>query len=433
MTGAAPDSTGGALRRLEARLRASLAEHPAERVLVGFSGGRDSTLLLLAASRVHSQVVALHVHHGLNPMADAWQDHCVRICRRLRIRCVCERVTVASGNQQMAARRARYAVFDARVGSGDVLLLAHHRTDQAETLLMRLFQGRGLHPMPTRRRLASGGLLLRPFLEVSASEMASAAEACGADWIEDPGNRDPRFDRSYLRHQLLPTIQRRWPGASAALAGTAAEGSQQAALLAHLLDSDTLNLGAFPEPLRVAALRHWSQRFGSARISRRALAEFVAQCAAGPGQQPELRLQQGALRLWRGAVHWQSPAPTLESSYALWPPTELALPHGTLDIQPAQADALTSDGWLQFRADGALTVRFRKGGERFRQRNATRSLKAVFQQAGLPPWLRPHWPLIFADGRLCAIPGIGAADAPGALPAWQARWRTICVRDSVLI
>ena len=525
------------MRDLVRDLRLELAGRDHQRLAVALSGGLDSTVLLHAAADAALPVplLAVHVNHGLHPSADQWQAHCAAACRKLGIELLSQRVAMAPGNVEAQARRARYQAFDDLLGTGDLLLLAHHQDDQAETVLMRLAQGRGTAAMPRTRQLPGGALLLRPFLGMPKRRLRAAAEQLGLDWLEDPSNADAAFDRNFLRHQVLPGLIERWPGVTAALARTGKAQADTEALLRHLLNRDALLLGDVPAHLRPKALRAWLARFDEQGVSERALVEFAAQFDAPTDAQPELRLRPhsldaaslrprmlraaslgassspadtaapdaasspsgaspagasaagafptgaspagasptgaspagaspagalgaatpgtASLRRWRGAVYYAPPPPALAASYQVQPPGALRLPHGELVIEQWSVDELAVEqeaarhGSAGFSprgsvfvagrfcaesgvcAAGALTVRFRRGGERVRSAQGTRSLKRLMQDAGLPPWLRPSYPLLYSGDALVAVPGIAeahwegeAAGGPKAPPRWRVRW-----------
>ena len=323
---------------------------------------------------------------------------------------------MAAGNVEAQARRARYRAFNALLGTSDLLLLAHHQDDQAETVLMRLAQGRGAAAMPRARRLPGGAVLLRPFLAIPRRTLQAAAEQAGLEWLEDPSNADAAFDRNFLRHEALPRLTERWPGLIAALARAGKVQAGSEALLRHLLNHEALPLSDLPPDLRPLALRAWLARFDEQGASERALAEFAAQFAAPTDAQPELRLRRGCLRRWQGAAHYVPPTPALAPCYELQPPGALRLPHGELVVE-----RVGSGG---FCAAGVLTVRFRCGGERLRSAQGSRSLKQAMQAAGLPPWLRSSYPLLYSGDALAAVPGIAVAacDEPKTEPRWRATW-----------
>jgi tRNA(Ile)-lysidine synthase len=396
-------------------------------VYVGFSGGLDSTVLLHASADVltHQQgrVRALHVNHGLHADADAWERHCGRVAAELGVRFIARRVNVApNGSLEAHARAARYAAFAACLDTADsVLLLAHHRDDQAETVLLRLLQGRGLYGMPAARRLGAGWLM-RPLLGQPRAQLLAYARAAGLTWIDDPANADPALDRNFVRHRILPELRTRFPGVDDALIrATAARQAEEARLAAALgLDLAEASLplevllAAEPDEQRTV-LRLWLAAHGHVIPAARALDEFVRQLRTEAERHPCLELDRGALRRHRGHVWLCAAPPTLAERYPVTTPGEVALPHGRLSIIPATSG---------FSCRGAVTVRFRAGGERIRTHGGTRFIKALMQEAGIAPWLRASWPLVCDADGVAAVPGLAVRDAePGAaVPLFQARW-----------
>ncbi|WP_147674782.1 tRNA lysidine(34) synthetase TilS, partial [Vulcaniibacterium tengchongense] len=234
-------------------------------LVVGFSGGLDSTVLLhwLAADPALRArgLRALHVNHALHPAADAWQRHCVAVCERLQVPLRSVRVEVQRGagsGLEAAAREARHAAFAAELAAGEVLVLAHHRADQAETFLLRALRASGPDGLAAMRpwRRYGAGWLWRPLLGCGRDALLAHARAHGLGWIDDPGNADPAFDRNFLRARVLPLLRERWPHADAALARAAALCGEAQALLEDG-DAEALALAASADPhcLRVGPLR----------------------------------------------------------------------------------------------------------------------------------------------------------------------------------
>lgn len=230
---------------------ATLSEHdllPTLEVLAGaprwwlaYSGGLDSTVLLQLLARARAArpgfppLVALHVNHGLHPDAPRWQHHCEARCRALGIDFDCEAVVVEPAGEglEAAARRARHAVFESRLGAGDILFTAHHLDDQVETLFLRLLRGAGvdgLGAMAESRPLGAGRLV-RPLLDVPRGVLADCARQWALDYIDDPSNEDTRLDRNYLRRRVLPLIAERWPGYRGTVGRAADHLRETAALL----------------------------------------------------------------------------------------------------------------------------------------------------------------------------------------------------------
>lgn len=309
--------------KLRAHLQEFLAARtgPTERLCVGLSGGRDSVVLLhlLAALGLGERLTALHVHHGLSPRAAAWADFCRDLCFRLGVPLQVEHVAVHRNSGlglEAAARQARYAAF-ARCGAA-CLLLAHHQGDQAETMLFNLLRGAGVAGaagMPVERR--QGGLrLLRPLLAVPRQTIEACAAEAGLAWVEDESNADVGFSRNFLRHEVVPVLESRFPAAQDRLAAAAEHFAEADRLLAELAADDwgaaairdTLPLPAlrkFSHPRLKNLLRHrlrqldWSQPVASR------LDEFARQLLeAGPGRRPQLALPEGLMAVRRGRLCW---------------------------------------------------------------------------------------------------------------------------------
>jgi tRNA(Ile)-lysidine synthase len=262
---------------------------------------------------------ALHVNHGLSPNAARWVDACVAYCDGLGVPLAVESVAVelnSGSGLEAAARTARYAAF-AACGC-DVLLLGHHRDDQAETLLFNLLRGAGVAgaaAMPEERHY--GGLrILRPLLACSRDEVEAYARDKGLAWSEDESNGDTALTRNFLRHEVMPLVTARFPGAGANLARAAGHFGDAAALLAELaaLDwraaatGDELRLESLRalSPARLAnLLRYRLHVLGWQVPSATRLDEFCRQLlVAGPDRHPELHLPQGRMVAGRGRLRW---------------------------------------------------------------------------------------------------------------------------------
>jgi tRNA(Ile)-lysidine synthase len=295
----------------------------AGRLCVGLSGGCDSVVLLHLASRLGlgERLSALHVHHGLSPNADAWADFCAAYCRDLGVSLQLCRVQVANDGGlglEAAARHARYAAFVEC--SADILLLAHHRGDQAETVLFNLLRGSGVAGaagMPVERRLGDRRLL-RPLLEFGRRELEEYARQHDLRWIDDESNADLHYARNYLRHQVMPLLGQRFPAAEGALAQAARHFAEADAVLDELADSDwqvaegdggtsLAVLRRLSLPRLKNLLRYRLRALGWRAPGAERLDEFARQLlTAGPDRHPELVLADGTLRAAKGRLHWLS-------------------------------------------------------------------------------------------------------------------------------
>lgn len=397
---------------------------PASGYCVAYSGGRDSHVLLHALAalrpRLSRPLRALHVDHGLQPAAADWARHCEHVCRQLQIPLSVHKATVDTAvgvSPEAAAREARYRICIAELAPGEALLLAHHRDDQAETLLLRLFRGAGVHGLAAMRpvRPLGAGLLLRPLLDQPREALAAYAQAQALHWVEDPSNLDLRFDRNFLRRQLLPMLAERWPGYVAPVARTAAHAQEAQTLLDELAGQDLAAVAA-GEGLRLSGvvalsdarrrnlIRYWLRQHGvQAPPTERLSAGITALLEAGADRQPQLVWGGNSIRRYRDLLLLATAADRGEPAESLlWDLRHpLSLPIGTLTAEPTVGGGLRAD--LIDAHD--LSVRFRCGGERCRPAGRPRSqtLKKLLQEAGVPPWEREVLPLLYVGDEIAAV------------------------------
>lgn len=407
---------------------------PEPRIAVAWSGGRDSTALLhatlVAAQPLGVEVIALHVHHGLSPQADAWVAFCeaqaARWSRRFSIRLRIVRLEGLPGRGESVeawARQARYRALRrmAMEEGADTVLLAHHRLDQAETVLIQALRGggvAGLAGMP-REAEREGIRWLRPWLDRDPQAIAVYVRRHRLQHIEDDSNADPRFARNRLRLQVWTAIERAFPQATVTLANTASWARQAAVCLDELAAQDLAGMtdqrglviarwAAASEARRANALRQWLR----AQSGRPAPASLVLRLMTELGQagQGSWQGEGGRLRAYRGRLSWlaHSPAtdlpPTRESTLGIRRAGRHALPGwgGTLSVQRVSEDGVPL-AWL-----AALQLRERSGGEQFQAGvgRPPRSLKKQFQAQAVPAWERDG-PLVYSGGQLVFVPGLG--------------------------
>lgn len=426
------------------------AHAAASRWLLAFSGGLDSTVLLHLLHdyrRAHADappLTAVHINHNLQPAAPAWERHCERRCAALEVPLLLHKVTVAAGGRgvEAAAREARYESLAAALEEGDILFFAHHQDDQVETLLLRWLRGaglRGLQGMPALRPLGQGHLV-RPLLAWPRAALEDYAGQHRLEWIDDPSNADPGFDRNYLRHEVLPLLAQRWPGYRGSLVRSARQLGSAATALAQLLPAPpacaTLlgdpgiplaSLLADPEGSGWLVLQQWLLDLGLPTPARAPALEFLRQLQAGGGS-PELAWSGQRLRRFGDGVYLLPMDATVGNAgpQRLAPGLPLDLPgRGQLELIPADREAGIVLGPGEF-----LAVCNRSGGERCQPlgRAHSQRLKKLLQEAGVPPWWRERLPLLYlndelvavADLWLCAAPGVVAEGGAGA---WRPLWR----------
>jgi tRNA(Ile)-lysidine synthase len=433
-----------------AELDALLDEHlpPDPRgLVVGVSGGGDSACLLSALAQLRGKrrepIRAVHVDHGLQEASGALQASSSALCERLEIPLTVIEVTIdrAGGSLEALAREARYRAFAEDLEPDECLLTAHHADDQAETLLLQLFRGagiKGMSAMPVTRRLGAGWHL-RPLLRLSRHDLQAYGQAHGIQAVEDPMNRDRRFDRAFLRTEIWPSIIARWPGAAAAL-GRAARHAADAqilldsaadAALFRLRDGDALSvsgLRALPERARANVLRRWLASSGQVPPSSARLAEGLRQMlSAGGDHIPAVVWGGEALRRYRDRLFLTAATLPALCARVDWqmgsrPRLELGQGLGALCWVPRLG------GFDVRRLPDALSVRRRSGGESIKPgaHASTQSVQHLCQSMGILPWMRDALPMIYAGDSLIAIGDIwrdarwlSARDEPGFECVWE--------------
>lgn len=395
------------------------APRPGQPLLLGFSGGLDSSVLLhlLAADPAtrSAGLRALHVHHGLQPQADAWAAHCERECAALGVPFRVVRVTVDRGSGlgiEAAARAARHAAFAATLEEDAILALAQHRDDQAETFLLRALRGSGVDGLGAMRpwRRFHRGYLWRPLLATPRAGLLDYATQHGLRWIDDPSNEDTRFDRNFIRSCVMPLLRERWPHADAAFANSA-QHCDSASRLLHDLDRAHLEQVLLGDPARISChellalrpelqarvLRLWVRELRLPPLSDNGVRRVLAEVAVGrPDRLPRFVWQGAQITRWRDVLHaGRVRAPHPEHWSHPW--------DGSAPLDLPEGGKLELDGVETF--DAPIQVRTRRGGERIRLpgRPHSSSLKHLLQEHRMPPWERWSLPiLVDADGEILA-------------------------------
>ncbi|MCQ4257657.1 tRNA lysidine(34) synthetase TilS [Stutzerimonas stutzeri] len=422
---------------LESRLHDALQPwHTASRWRVAYSGGLDSTVLLhllvkLASLEQLPPLKAIHIHHGLQPVADTWPAHCRDICEGLGVELDIVHVDVPPGpSLENNARQARYQAFNEVLGPGELLMIAQHQDDQAETVLFRLLRGagvRGLAGMPSVRALGQGWLI-RPLLDVNRNELENYASEHGLRWIDDPSNQSVDHARNYLRHRVMPMLQQRWPKASSAMVRAASHLDEAQQLLAELAEIDLseakrshqhewlpvpslslASLRGLSTPRQRNALRHWFSVLTSLPDTDH-WAGWDALRDAAEDASPIWRLAAGELHRGAGRIWWLSGS---------W----LVAPAGSVVwVVPDQDLQLPCNGRVHLHGYGGekgLQVRYRQGGESLKlPGRGRRDLKRLLNEAALPGFVRSRLPLLYLDDELVAVANLPQFDVLGLSLVW---------------
>ena len=399
-----------------------------DRYLVAFSGGIDSCVLLhVMATHRHqlgaAELLAVHINHGLNINADQWASRCQAMCESLKVGFVGIDVDATPGpgeSPEARARTARYEAISRLMRTGDCLLTAHHQDDQVETLLLQLMRGsgpKGLSAMP-EVSVFNDGRIARPLINVRRDAIQAYAVKHQLKWIDDDSNRDIRFDRNFIRHEIIPRLQQRWPSLSQTVSRSArycAEASEilestarEALEKINPSGSEALSISALQQVSNVEQkniLRYWFQQRGLNTPSSSQLDQVINQMlTAAPDAAPHLSWDGSEVRRYRDRLYALTPLKEVEFSGSFdWHFSQpLELP--SLGILSAESSAGEGVARKYITGD-VLTVDFRQGGESIQPvgRKEKHALKKLFQESGVPPWIRERTPLIYIDGELAVV------------------------------
>lgn len=404
---------------------------------VGLSGGLDSMVLAHLASKNLPSVRLLHINHGLSLNAHLWQQQVERWAQQMGLPCVSIVVDVdqQAASLEQAARDARYGAFAATLGPAEALLLAHHRDDQAETLLLRLLRGsglKGLTAMAPARTLGQGHLL-RPLLGIGRAQLEAYALHHNLLWVEDESNSAQRFDRNWLRHNLIPLLGTRWPAAQEQLAHTCDRLREEQQLLDAYLAEDFCSCQPRQERLGHslllapllrganarcnALLRYWFNQLEVLAPSQAVMAQMQLLLTSRQDSEACVTWGQWQMRRFAGRLYVLPQMPQLQRHWqAQWHTAQpLVMANGSVLSACADSNGL---------AAGSYTVRLRQGGERAHPQGRAHSqvLKKLLQDAQLEPWLRDCVPLIYRGENLVAVGDLWIerefSHATGVRPQW---------------
>lgn len=404
------------------RLLHILRSYPAvDAYIVGFSGGADSTALLHALNAIEEQleipVSAVHINHGLHEHADLWQEQCEDFCRQNNIDLICLGINPdrnSGKGLEAEARHLRYEAISTLVRPGTCLLTAHHADDQAETLLLNLMRGSGvdgLSAMPDSRPLGDG-LLQRPLLGFQGIALRDYLRDNNIEWSEDPSNQHLDHDRNFVRHEIIPLLEKRWPEVSKRLLLTRKAMTDARRLLERVADEYLEQNSTHPRVLQIPVepcenpelvklvIRRWIKQTGIPSIPAYRLEAFCEQVqAASRNHNISVRWGGWALHLYKQQLWLHEDREMLTCPTVEWPAgdTEINLGDDVGQFVLQGPDPVRPPGKfiVSCRSNTDETAIYHGGHHK--------SLKNLFQSADIPPWLRDCIPLCAVDGSLVAM------------------------------
>ncbi|GMR18722.1 MAG: tRNA lysidine(34) synthetase TilS [Gammaproteobacteria bacterium] len=393
---------------------------------VAYSGGLDSHVLLHALANLRAQqdwsVEVIHIHHGLNDNADIWAQHCRAVCQELGLALTIERIHVDRSSPhglEAEARQQRYQRLAASIDEDEVLLTAHHRDDQAETLLLQLMRGAGVKGLTSMPAVSSfsEGKHVRPLLAFSRAELEVYARANRLSWIDDDSNQDEQHARNFIRHRVMPVLKSRWTEIDSVLARTANHMVEAEILLEEVAKRDLLACQNVPRQLQLSALlglpqahqpnliRYWIRSWGYRSPASYHIREILDCARRSACRYAAIRWSDAAVYRYRDRLYLITPLPDADRSLRIdWNLAKpLRIPGTRLRLS---AESVFGRGLSRDRVSGSSTsVRFRQGGEvcQLPGRSHHHKLKKLLQEAGIPPWERQRLPLLYVGSELAAI------------------------------
>ena len=389
---------------------------------LAFSGGLDSCVLLhaLIAFRESYRITLWHINHGLQSNAQDMQQLAVDLAQKYNLELRLDQLdlTENTGNLEERARHLRYKLFSECLQESDALLTAHHMNDQAETLILNLMRGSGpsgLRAISFQNELGQGHLF-RPLLDATREQIKHYAEAHQLFWIEDPSNLDTRFDRNFLRHDILPIILSRWPATITQLHRVSELQNEAESLNADLAKIDLVSVGAnsryssclvlsirdmqqLSSARQRNLIRYWLGQYSVKPVGYKKLHELVRQMKPQSSQALSMEGRGYLIKSYQGRLYLllqHDQTIKLNSLYTLHEDAVLKLRE--IKFSETRESVLN---YLKREDKGQkVSIRFRQKAPLPVENQHSHTLKRLFQKNEVPPWIRPICPQILVDGEL---------------------------------
>lgn len=400
----------------------------ATKFAIAFSGGLDSSVLLhlllqYQKSFPNIELRAIHINHGLSPHADHWEQVCKQTCSDYGVVLASKKLHLHKMPQQSLealARAERYQALRELLEDDEVLVTGHHQDDQAETVLLQLFRGSGpygLAAMPVAATFG-GTTLIRPLLNYRRADLLAYANQHGITWLEDESNTNTSFDRNFLRQELLPVMEQRWPGLITNLTRTASHCGQAKQYIEHSVRTlyleifepatKSMNVSLLLEQDRLVQsylIRYWLGQLPMPIPNTKKLNMLLEQLTCRHDAMPLIKWSNVEARRYDGSLFVLTSLPFHDVDTVIpWDlSSDLQLPAnlGFISLQTLKDHGLDLQNLTE------VTIRFRKGGERCRlmNRKHSHSLKKLLQLWRIPPWQRDRIPLLYSAEELKAVIG----------------------------
>ena len=411
-------------QNIEAIISNEINSLDSRKFLLAFSGGVDSMVLLdllMNLVKESDQLRVVHINHNLNEYSDDWAQFSSKVCEKYDLPLINASVKPKRQGKGLEAdaRALRYQSFREIIQDNEYLLTGHHQDDQMETLLYRIFRGTGIGGLRAiRRKTKFGkGFLYRPMLNVSRDKIEEYARLKNLKWICDSSNNDSSYDRNYLRKDIIPLIKKRWPSVEKKVSRLAVIAEQNQSLLNEFaiedigklknyshLDAGTLSGKSYPRIVNI--FRFMINKNNMGVPSMQVLNEGIKTLMHSKSESPSMTWNDYSIRRYKHRLYFlnsslNSPNNLLaEISWDIKKTINLGENLGSI-----QARFLTGDGISLNKCPKSLAIKYRKGGEEIKPsgHKITKSLKNLFQENNVLPWVRDKIPLIYVDQELISV------------------------------
>lgn len=434
-------------QNIEAIFSKEIGSLVSRKFLLAFSGGVDSVVLLDLLVNVLKESDALriiHINHNLNEHSNDWAQFSSEICEKYDLPLICESVEPKRHGKGLEAdaRELRYQSFRDVIQDDEYLLTGHHQDDQMETLLYRIFRGTGIDGLRAiRREIKFGkGFLYRPMLNISREKIEEYAQLKNLKWIYDSSNDDSSYDRNFLRKDIIPLIKKRWPSVENKVSRLSVIAEQNQLLLNELaiedvgqlknynhLDIETLSEKSYPRIINI--FRFMIKKNNMSVPSMRVLNEGIKTLMHSKSKSPSMTWNDNTIRRYKHRLYFLNSAlnsPNDLSNEMSWD-IKKTINLGK-NLGSIQARFLNGEGISLNRCPSNLAIKYRKGGEEIKPsgHKITKSLKNLFQENNVLPWVRDKIPLIYVDHELISVGDLwfnqdfkASANEDGFLITWD--------------
>lgn len=430
------------MNKIESALLGALSKYSDLPLVIAYSGGVDSQVLLYALASLKQKnttvslkipaITVCHVNHGLSANASIWQDFATKTCQKLQLTLTICQVNIQAKAQQSLealARDARYQALYSIYNEPSLIITGHHSDDQAETFLLALKRGAGLKGLSAMAVTTkkSKDLLVRPLLNISRAEIIDYAKAHDLHWVEDESNTDTRFDRNFIRNDIMPLLTKRWPSIASTI-NRSSEHCQEGQLLLDELAAEDLSACKHEHKRLLIAplvklskarfnnvIRYYLTKHYCLMPSTEQLAQLRQQLGANDNKNPAVKLGEHYLRRYKGTLHltgdfddishWLADVTLYDHESVIELPDHLGklslLKTTIINSQEGSQRVILPSKVKK------ITIRFHHNNPICLPdyRNHSRNLKKVLQELNIPPWQRKRIPFLYYDDVFVAAIG----------------------------